>query len=399
MKPTAKPHWLPAFISSILLLSNSACAQQHEADTAAASAPASPTATAQRAAPQAAARQWQWRTVATGLNHPWGLAFLPDGRFLISERSGDLRVVDGQGVVSAPVAGLPEIEVGGQGGLLDVVADDDFARNRRLYFCFSEPGSGGSSTALAQGVLSADARQLRQVQTLFSQQPKVRSGRHFGCRIALTPQHIFLSMGDRGSRSEEAQNLRNHIGKVVRLNRDGSVPADNPLAQQNGAAAEIWSYGHRNSQGMALDGHGRLWLNEHGAQGGDEINIVQAGGNYGWPVIAYGKDYGGGNIGAGITAKAGMQQPQYYWDPSIAPSGMAFVSGSLYGDDWAGNLLVGSLKFGYLARLLLGGNQGVVREEKIAVGERVRDVRQAPDGAIYILTDSRNGKLMQLLPQ
>ena len=395
MKPKAKPYWLMAMISSGLLLANSACAQQHETHAAASAAQAA--ATAQRAAPQAAAKQWQWQTLATGLNHPWGLAFLPDGRFLVSERSGNLRVVDGQGQISAPVAGLPQIEAAGQGGLLDVVLDDDFARNRRLYFCFSEPGKEGSSTALAQGVLSADARQLTQVQTLFSQQPKVRSGRHFGCRIALTSSHIYLGMGDRGSRSEDAQNLANHIGKVVRLNRDGSVPANNPLAQQHRAQAAIWSYGHRNIQGMALDGHGRLWLSEHGAQGGDEINIVQAGHNYGWPVIAYGKDYGGGKIGAGITAKAGMTQPQYYWDPSIAPSGMTFVSGSLYGDDWAGNLLVGSLKFGYLARLVLDEQQ-VLREEKIEVGERVRDVRQAADGTIYIVTDSRNGKLLKLLP-
>ena len=395
MKPKAKPYWLMAMISSGLLLANSACAQQHETHAAASAAQAA--ATAQRAAPQAAAKQWQWQTLATGLNHPWGLAFLPDGRFLVSERSGNLRVVDGQGQISAPVAGLPQIEMTGQGGLLDVVLDDDFARNRRLYFCFSEPGKEGSSTALAQGVLSADAQQLTQVQTLFSQQPKVRSGRHFGCRIALTSSHIYLGMGDRSSRSEDAQNLTNHIGKVVRLNRDGSVPANNPLAQQHRAQAAIWSYGHRNIQGMALDGHGRLWLSEHGAQGGDEINIVQAGHNYGWPVIAYGKDYGGGKIGAGITAKAGMTQPQYYWDPSIAPSGMTFVSGSLYGDDWAGNLLVGSLKFGYLARLVLDEQQ-VLREEKIEVGERVRYVRQAADGTIYIVTDSRNGKLLKLLP-
>ena len=193
MKPKAKPYWLMAIISSGLLLANSACAQQHETHAAASAAQAA--ATAQRAAPQAAAKQWQWQTLATGLNHPWGLAFLPDGRFLVSERSGNLRVVDGQGQISAPVAGLPQIEMTGQGGLLDVVLDDDFARNRRLYFCFSEPGKEGSSTALAQGVLSADAQQLTQVQTLFSQQPKVRSGRHFGCRIALTSSHIYLGMG------------------------------------------------------------------------------------------------------------------------------------------------------------------------------------------------------------
>ena len=307
-------------------------------------------------------------------------------------------MVDAQGRISAPVTGLPKIDVGGQGGLLDVALDENFADNGRVYFCFSEPGSGGNSTALAEGILSPEGGRLSQVKTLFSQAPKVRSNRHFGCRIALAPGYIYLGMGDRGSRSEEAQNLGSHIGKIVRLSRNGSVPADNPFVQQSSARGEIWSYGHRNIQGMALDAQGRLWASEHGAQGGDEINLIAAGKNYGWPVIAYGKDYGGGKIGAGITAQAGMEQPLYYWDPSMAPSGMAFVGSNPYGSDWRGNLLAGSLKFGYVARLTLDGER-VVREEKINVGERVRDVRQAPDGFIYIVSDSSNGKLMKLLPR
>ncbi len=397
-----KPRFTARFALPVLLaLSAAACAEnssQTAAQTVDAANTSASAASAIHARPVDAAEKWQWQTVAQGLNHPWGLAFLPDGSFLVSERSGNLRVVDASGKLSEPIQGLPEFDVGGQGGLLDVVLDEGFAENRRVYFCFSELGGNGNNTALAAGVLSADKRSLTQVNTLFSQQPKVRSNRHFGCRIVLTPENIYLGMGDRGSRSEDAQNLANHIGKVVRLNRDGSAPADNPFAAQSGARGEIWSYGHRNIQGMASDGQGRLWLIEHGAQGGDEINIAAAGKNYGWPVIAYGKDYGGGNIGAGITAKAGMEQPLYYWNPSIAPSGMTFVGQNPYGSDWNGNLLVGALKFGYLARLTLDGER-IVREEKIEVGERVRDVRQAPDGSVYILTDSRNGKLMKLLPR
>ena len=389
----------------LLALSAAACAEnvsdglaEAAPQTASAGAVQTVLTTTTRAQPQEAAQQWRWQTVATGLNHPWGLAFLPDGRFLISERSGDLRVVDAQGRISAPVTGLPKIDVGGQGGLLDVALDENFADNGRVYFCFSEPGSGGNSTALAEGILSPEGGRFSQVKTLFSQAPKVRSNRHFGCRIALAPGYIYLGMGDRGSRSEEAQNLGSHIGKIVRLSRNGSVPADNPFVQQSSARGEIWSYGHRNIQGMALDAQGRLWASEHGAQGGDEINLIAAGNNYGWPIIAYGKDYGGGQIGAGVTAQAGMEQPLYYWDPSMAPSGMAFVGSNPYGNDWHGVLLAGSLKIGYVGRLTLDGDK-IVHEEEINVGARVRDVRQAPDGFIYIVTDSSNGKLMKLLPR
>lgn len=352
---------------------------------------------AQRARPQPAARAYQWHTVAQGLKHPWALAFLPQGGFLLSERSGHLRVVSEQGAVSAPISGLPEIAVAGQGGLLDVALDEDFARNRRFYFCYSEPDGRRNRTALAQAVLSTDQRHAREVQILFRQNDSEASNRHFGCRIVLHGTEIYLGMGDRGSRSQDAQNLASHIGKTIRLHRNGSVPADNPFVRHNGAAAEIWTYGHRNIQGMALDAQGRLWAHEHGAQGGDEINLLQGGRNYGWPVITHGRDYGGGVIGEGISAKAGMEQPRYYWDPSIAPSGMVFVRpGHPYGQDWNGNLLVGALKFGYVARL--SPDPEGWREEKINVGERVRDVRQGPDGAVYVLTDSPRGRLLKLMP-
>ncbi|MCP2040665.1 glucose/arabinose dehydrogenase [Neisseria sp. HSC-16F19] len=379
------------------LFATAACAEQNPAPAPTASAAAETAPVAQRARPQPAAQAYAWDTIAKGLQHPWALAFLPGGDFLVSERSGALRVVSPQGAVSNPIAGLPEIAVGGQGGLLDVVLDADFARNRRLYFCFSEPDVSRSRTALAQAQLSDDRRRVVQVQVLFRQNDSESGGRHFGCRIVLQGDVIYLGLGDRGSRSADAQNLASHIGKTVRLTRDGRAAADNPFAAQNGAAAEIWTYGHRNIQGMAGDKQGRIWAHEHGAQGGDEINLLQGGRNYGWPVITHGRDYGGGKIGEGISAKAGMEQPQYYWDPSIAPSGMTFVrSENPYGPDWADNLLVGALKFGYVARLRPTANGW--QEEKIEVGERVRDVRQGPDGAVYVLTDSSNGKLLKLKP-
>ena len=242
-----------------LLLSATACAESASSQQSTSNtAPAASSATqAVKANPQPSGKKWQWQTVAQGLNHPWALAFLPDGRFLVSERSGNLRIIGAQGQIGTPIAGLPKIDVGGQGGLLDVVLDEQFAQNRRLYFCFSEAGGSGNSTALAEGKLSADNRRLEQVKTLFSQRPKIDSSAHFGCRIVLTQQHIYLGLGDRYSQKEQAQKLDNHIGKIVRLNRNGSKPSDNPFAQQN-AAAEIWSYGHRNIQGMTADARGRL---------------------------------------------------------------------------------------------------------------------------------------------
>ena len=363
---------------------------------------------------KAQAQEIRADSVTAGLQNPWALAFLPDGRFLVTERAGRLRLLAADGKALATVTGLPEIAAGGQGGLLDVVTDSDFARNRTLYFCYSEPAATGraNSTALTSARLSTDGAQLQNLKVLFSQKPKVASSAHFGCRIveSRTPGangqpdgKLFLTLGERFSRKDDAQKLDNHHGKIVRINKDGSVPADNPFAGKAGALPEIWSYGHRNAQGATLAPDGTLWVHEHGPQGGDEINLPRPGANYGWPEITYGENYGGGKIGEGLSRKSGMQQPLHYWVPSIAPSGMAFLTSERYGKAWQGNLFVGSLKFSYLDRIELSAPFGgkVVREHKLLadVGERIRDVRQGPDGLLYVLTDSNNGKLIRLMPE
>jgi glucose/arabinose dehydrogenase len=340
--------------------------------------------------------------VASGLENPWGVAFIPGGRFVITEKSGRLRLVEANGRVGTPVSGLPRIAASGQGGLLDVLADSEFEKNRTLYFCFSEPAASGAanSTALARANLSADGTRLEALKVIFSQQPKVASSAHFGCRIVEARDGtLFLTLGDRFSRKEDAQKLDNHLGKVVRIAKDGSVPKDNPFVGQAGALPEIWSYGHRNGQGATLAPDGRFWMTEHGPQGGDEINIPLAGRNHGWPVITYGENYGGGKIGDGITAKDGMEQPLHYWVPSIAPSGMAFLTSDRYGEGWKGNLFVGSLKFGYLDRIELRDGKVVAEHKMLQEGRaRIRDVKQGPDGLLYVLTDEGDGKLLRLKP-
>lgn len=341
--------------------------------------------------------------LARGLDHPWALAFVDGGRMLVTERPGRLRLVEPDGRVGPPIEGVPAVDAVGQGGLLDVITDSGFATNRRIYFCFAEPAAsgGGNSTALATARLSDDGRRLEQVRVIFSQIPKVSSRLHFGCRIVEAPEgHLFLALGDRFQRMRDAQTLDNHHGKVVRLRKDGSSPPDNPLVRQSGAMPEIWSWGHRNPQGATWGPDGRLWVIEHGPQGGDEINRPEAGKNYGWPVITYGENYGGGAIGEGLTARPGMEQPLHQWTPSIAPSGMAFLRSDRYGPAWQGNLFVGSLKFRYLARLELQ-NGRVVREERLLpqLGQRVRDVRQGPDGLLYLLTDENDGQLLRVVPQ
>lgn len=337
-------------------------------------------------------------TVATGLEHPWAVAFLPQGGYLVTERPGRMRVVHAQGRLSEPLAGVPRVAAGGQGGLLDVVLDSGFAQNRTLYFCYSEPGAGGNSTAMARARLSADQRALEDVKVIFSARPKVDSRMHFGCRIVEAKDGtLFLALGERNSRRDDAQGLDTHHGKVVRVGKDGAVPPGNPFAGRAGALPETWSYGHRNPQAAALGPDGALWVIEHGPQGGDEIHVVQPGRNYGWPVITYGENYGGGRMGEG-TQKAGMEQPLHYWVPSIAPSGMAFLTSDRYGAGWRGNLFVGSLKFGYLDRIELKDGK-VVREHKLLEGiGRVRDVRQGPDGLLYLLTDAGDGKLVRVAP-
>jgi glucose/arabinose dehydrogenase len=350
----------------------------------------------------AAAQSVRTEVVAGKLDHPWALAFIDKGRILVTEKPGRMRMIEADGRVGEPLSGLPPIDARGQGGLLDVVADSGFAGNRIVYFCFSEPAANGAgnSTALAMARLADDGKRLENLRVLFSQKPKFASQQHFGCRIAESPDgKLFLTLGDRFRRMQDAQTLDNHHGKVVRINKDGSVPADNPFVGRAGALPEIWSYGHRNSQGAAMGSDGRLWTHEHGAQGGDEINRPEAGKNYGWPVITHGENYGGGPIGEGITSKAGMEQPVHYWVPSIAPSGMAFLKSDRYGKAWQGSLFVGSLKFQYLDRIELRDGK-VASEEKLLqeIGQRVRDVREGPDGLLYVLTDASPGQLLRLAP-
>jgi len=341
------------------------------------------------------------RTVASGLDHPWSLAFLPDGRMLVTERPGRLRIVSRDGKLSPPATGLPNIYASGQGGLHDVILDRDYAQNRTIYFCYADPVSGGARTALASARLNDEGAvpRLTDLKVIFRQEGPASRGRHFGCRIVQARDgNLFLTQGDHGSYPDEAQNLGNHIGKIVRIRPDGSVPPDNPFVKTAGAKPEIWSYGHRNSQGAALHPQtGALWETEHGPRGGDEVNIPQAGKNYGWPVIGYGIDYSGVKIHQS-TEKAGMEQPVWYWVPSIATSGMAFYTGDLF-PAWRGSILVGGLVSQTLSRLEVDGDK-VVKEERMLQGlnDRIRDVRQGPDGAIYLLTDAPNGRILRLAP-
>ncbi len=339
-------------------------------------------------------------TVADGLVDPWSLAFLPDGRMLVSEKPGRLRYVSPDGRLSAPIEGLPKIAHVGQGGLLDVAVDPDFANNRTIYFSFAEPAPGRRSRR--QGTAVARARlegtHLRDVRIIFRQWPKSRGGLHFGSRLVIDREgYLFITIGERGQR-RLAQDLSVNRGQVIRIHTDGRIPKDNPFMGKKGARPEIWSYGHRNPQGAALHPEtGRLWVIEHGARGGDEVNVPRAGRNYGWPVIAYGRHYSGAKIGVG-THKAGMEQPIYYWDPSIAPCGSTFYVGDKF-PKWRGNLLVAALKFRMIARLVLDGEK-VVKEERLlkGLGARIRDVEVGPDGYVYVLTHTYNGKLLRLEP-
>jgi glucose/arabinose dehydrogenase len=339
-------------------------------------------------------------TVASGLNHPWGLTFLPDGRMLVTERPGRLRIVSADGQLSQPLAGLPRIAARGQGGLLDVALDPNFSENRLVYVSFAENrGNPGNGTSVARGRLNAASTGLEAVEVIFRQEPSYSNGYHFGSRLVFDRGGaLFVTLGDRFDLRDEAQNPANHIGKVVRIRPDGRAPDDNPFVGQQGKRPEIWSLGHRNGQAAALNPEtGELWTAEHGARGGDEINIVRKGANYGWPVISYGRHYTGGKIGEG-TAKPGMEQPVHYWDPSIAPSGMVFYTGDKF-PAWRGSALVGALAGQLLVRLEISGGR-VAKEERLLgqLGARIRDVRQGADGFVYLLTDAENGRLLRLRP-
>ncbi len=337
--------------------------------------------------------------VASGLEEPWGLALLPDGRWLVTERPGRMRIVTAAGEVGEPIAGLPAVDARGQGGLLDVVVGPTFAADRLIYWSYAEPREGGNATSVARGRLSDDGSRLENVQVIFRALPVYDGGAHFGSSLAFDGAgHLFVTLGDRSDRPmrPQAQDLGSHMGKTIRINADGSVPSDNPFVGRAGARPEIWSLGHRNVQGVAIAPDGAVWTLEHGTRGGDELNLARAGLNYGWPVVAYGIEYRGEPINEGITAREGLEQPVYYWDPVIAPGGLTFYDGAMF-PEWRGNLLAAALKEKHIARLVLEGNR-VVGEERLLtdLGERVRDIAVGPDGAVWAITDETNGKLVRL---
>jgi glucose/arabinose dehydrogenase len=348
-------------------------------------------------------------TVAEGLQNPWGLAFLPGGKMLVTERPGRLRVLTADGKLSAPVTGLPPVHARGQGGLLDVVLDPAFAKNNLIYWSYAEPREGAeNNTAVARGKFVDDAAAPRvdDVQVIYHQSPSFPSNLHFGSRLVFGRDGtLFVTQGDRSDvpGRMQAQQMNSGIGKLVRINADGSIPKDNPFVGKQGARPEIWSIGHRNIQAAALHpATGELWEIEHGTRGGDELNIARKGKDYGWPTIAYGIEYRGGPITGGIQQQAGMEQPIYYWDPIIGPSGMAFYDGSLF-PQWKGNLFVGGHGSRDLVRLTLNGEK-ITGEERLLKDlqpkpEAIRDVRVGPDGALYLLTDGAAGRVLKLVPK
>jgi glucose/arabinose dehydrogenase len=345
------------------------------------------------------AGQLEVQTVATGLVHPWALAFLPDGKMLVTERPGRMRVVTPEGQLSSPLKGVPDVWAAGQGGLLDVVTDKSFAQNKTIYFCYAERTGGGGRTAVARAKLNDGSGRLDELKIIFRQDGPLTSGNHYGCRIAQASDgNLFVTLGDHFTYRNEAQNLGNHLGKLIRITTDGTAPPDNPFVGRDGAKPEIWSFGHRNEQGLAINpATGDLWEVEHGPRGGDEVNIIGKGKNYGWPVIGYGVDYSGATIHE-TRAKDGMEQPVKYWVPSISPSGMAFYNGKLF-PKWSGSLFSGALSGKMLVRLTLDGNS-VTGEERLLqnLHERIRDVRQGPDGALWLLTDNSAGRVLRVSP-
>ena len=339
-------------------------------------------------------------TVASGLAHPWGLQFLPDGRMLVTERPGRMRIVSRDGKLSPPVQGVPQVFARGQGGLLDVALDRNFAQNRTIYFSYAEPYQGGARTALARALLDAGEQPALTETKLIYQQPGPPSpSNHFAGRIVQARDgNLFLSTGDHFIDRDKAQTLDTGLGKIIRITTDGGAPRDNPFVGRINALPEIWAYGVRNPQGMALHPQtGALWMNDHGPRGGDEVNIIEKGKNYGWPVIGYGVDYSGAKIHE-ATQKEGMEQPLKYWVPSFAPSGMAFYTADLF-PAWKGNIFIGGLRSQILMRLEVDGSK-IGREERLLadLGQRIRDVRQGPDGALYLLSDQQDGRILRVTP-
>ncbi|MDT8408372.1 MAG: PQQ-dependent sugar dehydrogenase [Wenzhouxiangellaceae bacterium] len=354
----------------------------------------------QTRAPQPAETEdWTVETVAEGLDHPWALEFLPDGSMLVTERPGHLRHVSATGEISEPIAGVPEVHAEAQGGLLDVALAPDFEQSRRIYLTYAEPTEAASRTAAATGILSESNDRLNDIEVIFRQRPEWESRGHYGSRIVFAEDGtLFITLGDRMDRTRvEAQDPSNHLGTVVRLNPDGSVPEDNPFVDDEQGAPEVWSWGHRNIQAADLHPEtGQLWTIEHGPKGGDELNHPEPGRNYGWPEVTYGENYDGTRVVDGVTQRDDVEQPVYYWDPVIAPSGMDFYTGERF-ENWTGDLFVGGLASAQVTRLVMDEGR-VVAEQWLEIGERVRDVKQGPDGAIYLVTDHDNGKLMRIVP-
>ncbi|MFP4208864.1 MAG: PQQ-dependent sugar dehydrogenase [Wenzhouxiangella sp.] len=355
-----------------------------------------------RAPRPATTADWTTETLAQGLEHPWAIDFLPDGALLVTERPGRLRVVSADGDISDPVAGVPEVDARRQGGLLDVALAPDFESSRTLFLSFSEPHEDGTNnTAVARARLSADASALEEVEIIFSQYPSVESVGHYGSRIVFQDADtLWVAMGDRQGHPvrQNAQDPTNLIGTVARIHTDGSIPEDNPFVDHEEYAPEMWSWGHRNIQ--SADVHpetGELWTVEHGPRGGDELNLTEAGKNYGWPAISYGIEYRGGEVYEGKTEQDGMEQPVYYWDPVIAPSGMTFYTGEAF-PEWRGDLFVGGLRSALVSRLVMEDAR-VVAEEWLDVGHRVREVVEGPDGYIYLATDESDGRIMRIVPK
>ena len=422
------------FILTALLLSiGTACAQntRKEKEPAGGCAPLEtrdPNASAQkpafvgqtRACGVKSATAFEVTVLAKGLNRPWAVEPLPGGDFLVTEKAGQMRIVTAKGEISEPLGGLlpvgqggvseasgqgglPPITARGQGGLLDVALSPNFEKDRTIFWSFSEQRDGGSGTSVARGALSADRKTVEQVRVIFRALPTYNNGLHFGSRLAFGADgKLYITLGDRYDlrvTRPQAQQLGSHLGKIIRINPDGTVPDDNPFAKQQGAQPEIWSVGHRNLQSATFDDEGRLWTVEHGAQGGDELNLIEKGKNYGWAVISYGEEYSGEAIAGGSTAKAGFEQPVYYWDPVIAPSGMQFYTGSAF-PEWRGSIFIGGLVSQKLVRLVVKNNRVVGEEHLLADRrQRIRDVRQGPDGALYVVTDEANGELWKLAPK
>lgn len=338
----------------------------------------------------------QTTVIKSQLNNPWGMVFLPDSSLLVTLKKGELLKLSPDFKKVVEVSGVPKVFNRGQGGLLDVALDPEYSKNSNIYLSFSEPSSMGiAGTAVAKAKLVNN--KLENLKVIWRQKPKVAGSGHWGSRLVFAKDKtLFITTGERYSYKEKAQELNNHLGKVIRINRDGSTPSDNPFVGQKNKLEDIWSYGHRNLQGAFLHPEtSELWTHEHGPKGGDEINITKAGKNYGWPVITYGIGYMGEKIGIG-TKKKGMEQPLHYWVPSIAPSGMIYYTGDVF-PEWKGNLFIGSLKYQYLNRVVIKNNK-VVKEEKLleTYKERIRDVEQGPDGSIYVITDEYDGKLIRI---